>query len=46
MEINTEKGQQENKYHGNILLKHDVSKAIRTNIQATLATLAGSVIRR
>ena len=36
----------ENKYHGNILLNKDVSKPLKQNIQATLATLAGPVVRR
>ena len=36
----------ENKYHGNILLNKDVSKPLKQNIQAALATLAGPVVRR
>lgn len=36
----------ENKYHGNILIKNDVSKPIKTNVQATLAALAGIAVPR
>lgn len=36
----------ENPYHGNILITKDLSKQARTNIQATLACIAGAVIPR
>lgn len=35
-----------NPYHGNILMKKDLSKSAVTNIQVTLAGLAGMVMRR
>lgn len=37
---------QSNPYHGNLLMKNDISTQIKKNIQHVLATLAGSVIRR
>ena len=40
------KGIVENKYHGNVLMKCDLSKQAITNIQVTLAGLAGAVIPR
>lgn len=39
-------GISENPYHGNILMKQNISKHLKNNIQATLALLAGAVIRR
>lgn len=35
-----------NPYHGNLLARNELSKPARTNIQASLATLAGTVVRR
>ncbi len=46
IEEDREKGIRANKYHGNILLKNEVSRPMRTDIQAALATLAGLVIKR
>lgn len=43
---NEENGFQDNPYHGNILMKNKLSKQAITNIQVTLAALAGTVIRR
>ena len=36
----------ENPYHGNLLMDHQLDKNARKNIQHSLATLAGSVIKR
>lgn len=36
----------ENPYHGNLLMKNDLDKNVKKNIQHTLATLAGSIIQR
>lgn len=41
-----ENGNQGNPFHGNLLLKDDLDKAAKTNIQATLAAIAGMVIKR
>lgn len=46
IEANESKGVVENKYHGNILMKNGLSKQTVTNIQVTLAGLAGAVILR
>ena len=35
-----------NKYHGNILMKNDISKSLKDIISFTLAGLAGTVIKR
>lgn len=46
IETDQENGMIENRYHGNILMKKDLSKQARTNIQVTLAGIAGAVIPR
>lgn len=46
IEEDLENGVAENKYHGNILMKNNLSKQARTNIQVTLAGIAGAVIPR
>ena len=46
IEADDRNGVTANKYHGNILMKKDLSKQAITNIQVTLAGLAGAVIPR
>lgn len=46
IEADPENGVSENQYHGNILMKNGLSKHARTNIQVTLAGIAGAVIPR
>ena len=46
IEADAENGVAANKYHGNILMKKGLSKQTVTNIQVTLAGLAGAVIPR
>lgn len=41
-----ENGNQNNPFHGNLLIKNDISKQAKTNIQTTLAGIAGMVIKR
>ncbi len=43
---NPENGELGNDYHGNILMNRFLSKQARTNIQVSLAGIAGSVIQR
>ena len=46
IEENVEEDIQRNPYHGNLLFNNDTSEAIRKNIQSSLATLAGCVVKR
>lgn len=46
IEADPDNGVAENRYHGNILMKNNLSKQARTNIQVTLAGVAGTVIPR
>lgn len=39
-------GEMGNSYHGNILMNNSLSKQAKTNIQVSLAGIAGSVIQR
>lgn len=46
IEANPEQDIQANPYHGNLLMLNDLDKNTKKNIQHSLATLAGSIIRR
>lgn len=46
IEADPDSGIVENHYHGNILMKNQLSKSAKTNIQVALAAIAGTVIRR
>lgn len=46
VEASEENDYQENKYHGNLLMKNTIDKQVKKNMQHTLAFLAGVAIRR
>ena len=46
IEGNPERGIQANKYHGNLLMKNEISRQAKINIQVALAVMSGIVIKR